>query len=297
MENEDTVTAGFGRNELLHGLVRRIERQFESSRQDLVEPSLVVGVFGEWGSGKSYLLERIKLEIANKYSSENSVNIEKLDSIILPIPVNPWRFEAEEHLIVPLLLQTRVEIQRWRDQATGPVKKLVEKMGEVLDRAQRDLGCLAVAFASAFKFKLGFAEIDPDKARKAFNEEMKLTQEEKEDPRHPEKLDAGEVRYLENVERPLLQLIQVACGNRSGFDPRMIAHGLKLKDLEEMGSYFDLVEEVSESAQTIVANEEGPDDREEASIDNPGEFIEALLSTREESWHGALDSQVLRQGV
>ncbi len=50
----------FGRTELRNSLVKRITRQFTTTKDDPVEQSLVIGVFGEWGSGKSYLLDGIK---------------------------------------------------------------------------------------------------------------------------------------------------------------------------------------------------------------------------------------------
>ena len=59
----------------------------------------MVGVFGEWGSGKSTLLA----EIARKFPN---VPIERPDPgapITLRIEFNAWRYEREEHLLVPLL--------------------------------------------------------------------------------------------------------------------------------------------------------------------------------------------------
>ncbi|HZI78749.1 MAG TPA: P-loop NTPase fold protein [Vicinamibacterales bacterium] len=59
----------------------------------------VVGVFGEWGSGKSTLLAEIARHFPN-------VPIEKPDDtapITLRIEFNAWRYEREEHLLVPLL--------------------------------------------------------------------------------------------------------------------------------------------------------------------------------------------------
>lgn len=144
---------GFGRSELHHSLVRRIERQFGRPAQDLVEPSLVIGVFGEWGSGKSYLLQQIGQQFDPKNYPPPGSGAPV--SMILPIPFNPWRFEAEEHLIVPLLLTTRIAIRRWREEVKGPLKGLVEKAGKLLDRAEDLLSRMARAFASTLKFKVG----------------------------------------------------------------------------------------------------------------------------------------------
>jgi len=58
------------------------------------EPARVVGVFGEWGAGKSVLLQAVAEQLpASKDKSELTV----------AVPFNAWRYEREEHLLVPLL--------------------------------------------------------------------------------------------------------------------------------------------------------------------------------------------------
>jgi len=55
---------------------------------------IVIGIHGEWGSGKTTLLQEIVTTV------EKSNN---RDFIIIPILFNAWRFEKEEHLVIPLL--------------------------------------------------------------------------------------------------------------------------------------------------------------------------------------------------
>ena len=59
--------------------------------------SLTIGIFGEWGSGKSKLLAEIKDSF-------------KDDDKIIPIWFNAWRFEKEEHIIIPMLKSAFYEI-------------------------------------------------------------------------------------------------------------------------------------------------------------------------------------------
>jgi predicted KAP-like P-loop ATPase len=49
-----------------------------------------VGIFGEWGSGKTKLLKGI-----DNYFKKNHDNI-------IPVFFNAWRFEKDKHIIIPL---------------------------------------------------------------------------------------------------------------------------------------------------------------------------------------------------
>ena len=78
----------------------------------LGDDPLVVGIFGEWGAGKSYLLNLI-YKLAQKHSkvlankrSANNVGARGDSGFEITIPVffQPWKYEHEEHLHVPLLM-------------------------------------------------------------------------------------------------------------------------------------------------------------------------------------------------
>jgi len=60
--------------------------------------SLTVGIFGEWGSGKTKLLKGME----NKFNE---------DEKIIPVFFNAWRYEKDEHIIIPLFktLQHKVK--------------------------------------------------------------------------------------------------------------------------------------------------------------------------------------------
>ena len=75
------------------------------------EKPIVIGIHGEWGSGKSTLLKEIEKE-SQKFDEKRD------DFIIVPIFFNAWRFEKEEHLIVPLLKTLYYELDK---------KRLIEK--------------------------------------------------------------------------------------------------------------------------------------------------------------------------
>jgi predicted ATPase len=53
--------------------------------------ALVIGVYGEWGSGKSALLNRLYQNMEEK--ADNQLNRSNFRKIIIPVSFNPWRFE------------------------------------------------------------------------------------------------------------------------------------------------------------------------------------------------------------
>ena len=95
------------------------EEKYKKAKNDLglhcdgirtLEP-LTVGIFGEWGSGKTFILKGIKEEINKKQeqnielweTTKKEIDIkDNFEPIIIPIFFNAWRFEKEEHIIIPL---------------------------------------------------------------------------------------------------------------------------------------------------------------------------------------------------
>ena len=58
-----------------------------------------IGVFGEWGSGKTSLLHMIQNKIKNR------------DDNILPIWFNAWQYEKDDHPIIPLIATIILELK------------------------------------------------------------------------------------------------------------------------------------------------------------------------------------------
>ncbi len=77
------------------GYLNRAKKQTGCDGYAKIEP-LAVGLFGEWGSGKTHQLKLIKQKIL--YPPKDV----KFPKTVIPVFFNAWRFEKEEHIIIPL---------------------------------------------------------------------------------------------------------------------------------------------------------------------------------------------------
>ncbi len=91
-----------------------LARQIADSLDKKQNPPLTVGIYGAWGSGKSMLLS----ETAKKLKDISRVSEKRL----IPVMFNAWRFEKEEHLIVPLLKTLYYEIKKIVDAENEEAK-------------------------------------------------------------------------------------------------------------------------------------------------------------------------------
>jgi hypothetical protein len=143
-----------GHGKLASSIVRRLERHYEKDADLGVENSLVVGIFGEWGSGKSTLLNEIGTQFRRR---SLDYALDPNHTITIPVRFNPWRYEKEAHLIVPLLKVTQATIRRWvrllpeSDEINAAKKK--NKTKQSLKRLAQLFGVSALSMASMVKAK------------------------------------------------------------------------------------------------------------------------------------------------
>ena len=96
-----------------------------------------IGIFGSWGSGKTTLMRAIEKEI-------------RKDDAVIPVWFNAWRYEREEHLVVPMLDALRDELERRaRSRKADPTTK------EHAVDAARAMGRAARAIARGLKLRVG----------------------------------------------------------------------------------------------------------------------------------------------
>ena len=84
-----------------------------------VEP-LTIGLFGKWGSGKTHLLKGVKEEIIEQQIKDKTLwkdtknsNAFRVEKLVIPIFFNAWRFEKEEHIIIPLFQTLLSELENY----------------------------------------------------------------------------------------------------------------------------------------------------------------------------------------
>ena len=112
---------------------------------------LTIGIFGEWGSGKSKLLETL----AQRFEAALQ---DKPDERNVPIRFNPWRYEKEDHLIIPLLKSAEAQLQALQ---TDTLKDwMQQESGAWLKGKIKILGDAALAVGAGMKVSTGFVDID-----------------------------------------------------------------------------------------------------------------------------------------
>ncbi|MDI9333468.1 MAG: SUMF1/EgtB/PvdO family nonheme iron enzyme [Cytophagales bacterium] len=125
--NNDNDHLGYGA--YANSLWARIQSALAKDQRTgtLGDDPLVVGIFGEWGAGKSKLLSLLQ-DKANKALKDQQKNRQADKGFGLTVPVffQPWKYEYEEHLHVPLMMHIVVALQDALRQEDGVVKALIE---------------------------------------------------------------------------------------------------------------------------------------------------------------------------
>lgn len=131
-----------GYNVYAEALWSRIVVALDKDRQGsapLGDDPLVVGIFGEWGAGKSTLLklvERHATQHAEQRAAwrKHGVNADGQDVLSLTVPVffQPWKYEHEPHLHVPILLHILAALKRHMEQAQKPTEWAQDKLPDAI---------------------------------------------------------------------------------------------------------------------------------------------------------------------
>ena len=123
----------------------------KDGKQALGDDPLVIGIFGEWGAGKSHLLKLV-YRLAQHQSARDIADRvlkapthEKGDlplTVTVPVMFQPWKYEHEPHLHVPLAIHvadaledawTRLpadfeQVKVWVERGSEGVKDVAEKL-------------------------------------------------------------------------------------------------------------------------------------------------------------------------
>jgi hypothetical protein len=136
-----------------------------------------IGVFGDWGTGKTSLMRLIESRLAS-------------DPRIVTVWFNAWRYEKEEHPIVPLVGTIIQELERHQS-----LKRNLGDTGKSLIRALR---AIAYGFSAKSKVKVpGFAEVEASFVAKDM---IDRDERQKTDPLLDRSLYYGAFNSLDTVQ-------------------------------------------------------------------------------------------------
>lgn len=108
--------------EKLPKLSEEIKAQKENYRN--IEP-LTVGLFGEWGSGKTHLLKLVESKVNEIQLDQKKLKKEQktFPQVTIPVFFNAWRFEKEEHMIIPLFQTMLTQLEAYEHKSLGEEAK------------------------------------------------------------------------------------------------------------------------------------------------------------------------------
>jgi hypothetical protein len=136
-------------------------RDYASAFAGVVEhsrPQFAVAIFGDWGSGKTTLMKAIWRELDTRPD-------------LVQVWFNAWRYEREEHLIVPMLDTLRESLVEWAGRQPLGGGDRVRRSAEKIGRAAR---ALLAGISVHARVPLGIVEVegslDPKTVMEAFEE-------------------------------------------------------------------------------------------------------------------------------
>src|SRR5215469_3128187 len=68
-------------------------------------PQFTIGLYGEWGSGKTSLLTAF------------AANLSATPEVVIPVFFDAWRYERSDHIVVPILYAIYESIERYGDKS------------------------------------------------------------------------------------------------------------------------------------------------------------------------------------
>ncbi len=143
----------------LLGFDRYIDNLSEMINDEGFKTPFCIGIFGKRGSGRTSFMQLLETRLSE----------DKTNPRAIPVWFNPWRYEREEHLIIPFLKTIEHEIKGYKEKTKGIGRKLSNKLKELSAR----IGEISEAFAYGLEedFKLGGTGIELDASKMAGRKE------------------------------------------------------------------------------------------------------------------------------
>ena len=122
-----------------------------------------IGIFGKWGSGKTSFMHLL----------EKKLSTGSAEPYPIPVWFNPWRYEKEEHLIIPFLKTIEHAIKRYTEkiekESDGTKKKLLSVLKKTCKKIKE--ASASFAYGLTFDAKLGGFGFTLDTSKAAARED------------------------------------------------------------------------------------------------------------------------------
>ncbi len=120
---------------------------------ELGDDPLVVGIFGEWGAGKSKLLKLILDRATDMKKQRERQRKQDSGNFDLTVPVffQPWKYEHEPHLLVPMMLHILAALKNTLSKSKTFTETLEEKAEPYWQAVLQSLPAVISVFESLLK--------------------------------------------------------------------------------------------------------------------------------------------------
>ncbi|MEE9605767.1 MAG: P-loop NTPase fold protein, partial [Candidatus Scalindua sp.] len=137
----------------LLGFGRHIDILSEMITEEGFKTPFCIGIFGKCGSGRTSFMHLLEKRLSEDKTTPHTI----------PVWFNPWRYEEEEHLIIPFLKTMEHGLRRYKEQNKRTGKRLSSKLEDLSTRMRE----ISEAFAYGVKEDFKSAEREGPIKRRA----------------------------------------------------------------------------------------------------------------------------------
>lgn len=175
-------------------LIKRIDEHFAGKDEFGSEP-LVTGIYGAWGSGKTQMLRALETHYGKQLSldknsannNQKTANEASEPTPTIPIFFNPWRYENEPHLIIPLLRTAEYRLRHYA-KLENSLQKFAHKIHVLQD--------IIVGLAAGFSLSFGISD---NKVNFTADKAMDRLKSKKQQRQHIKNIESHQSIYYDTL--------------------------------------------------------------------------------------------------